>query len=156
MLYAEVPGFGRIEASYLVSDFTGTLSRDGILIRGVAGRLRRLARFLEIRVLTFDTFGTATAQLRRLPCAVTVLSGDRVAEQKRDFLASLGSERIIAIGNGANDRLMLETARLGIAVLGPEGASAGAATAADILVGNILAGLDLLLDTRRLVATVRY
>ena len=51
---------------------------------------------------------------------------------------------------------MLETARLGIAVLGPEGASAGAATAADILVGNILAGLDLLLDTRRLVATVRY
>jgi soluble P-type ATPase len=155
VLYEDVPGFGRIEVSYLVSDFNGVLARDGILIRGVANRVKRLSRFLDIRVLTFDTFGTAASQLRRLPCTVTVLSGNREAEQKRDYLTSLGLDRVIAIGNGANDQLMLKAARVGIAVIGPEGATVDTVAAADIVVGDILAGLELLLDNRRFVATLR-
>jgi len=155
VLHADVPGFGRIEASYLVSDFTGTLSRDGALIRGVAGLFVRLARFLDIRVLTFDTFGTAARELRRVPCTVTVLSGERGAEQKQEYLASLGPERSIAVGNGANDRLMLSAARLGIAVIGPEGAAAAAMASADIVVGDIRSGLELLLYPKRLMATLR-
>ena len=120
MLEADIPGFGRIEIEYLASDFTGTLSRDGSLIRGVAGHIRKVSRFLDIRVLTFDTFGTAERELRGLPCSVLVLSGERGDEQKRDYIARLGPERVVAIGNGANDSLMLSIARIGITVFEAE------------------------------------
>ena len=43
---------------------------------------------------------------------------------KAQYVAGLGSDRCVAIGNGANDASMLELAALGIAVLGPEGAAA--------------------------------
>ena len=51
----------------LVLDFTGTLSLDGTLLAGVAGRLRKLAEDLTITVLTADTFVTARKQLSGLP-----------------------------------------------------------------------------------------
>ena len=155
MLKVDIPGFGPIEIDYLVSDFTGTLSQDGVLIQGVADLIQMLSRVLEIRVLTFDTFGRAESELRGLPCFVTILSGERGDEQKYDYVAALGRERVIAIGNGANDRLMLEAARIGIAVIEAEGASAATVASADIVVRDIASALGLLLDSRRLVATLR-
>ncbi len=71
-------------------------------------------------MLTFDTFGTAERELRGLPCSVLVLSGERGDEQKRDYIARLGPERVVAIGNRANDSLMLGIARIGIAVIEAE------------------------------------
>jgi hypothetical protein len=50
---------------------------------------------------------------------------------------------------------MLERAALGIAVLGPEGLALSCLQAADVVVPDILAALDLLLFPRRLVATLR-
>lgn len=155
MLDVDIPGFGRIEATCLVSDFTGTLSRDGALLAGVADLFDRLAGLLEIHVLTFDTFGTAKEALGDLPCAVSVLSGIKGAEQKRDLVVDLGRDRVIAIGNGANDRLMLESARLGIAVIEAEGGSSEAVAAADIVARDIVSALELLLNPRRLIATLR-
>ena len=155
MFELDIPGFGRIKAEILVSDFTGTLSRDGTLIPGVDALLRRLAEVLEIRVLTFDSFGTAERELAGLPCAVSLLSGEDGAERKRDIVRRLGAHRVIAIGNGANDRLMLEEARLGIAVVEAEGAASGAVVAADIVARDILSALELPLNPRRLLATLR-
>jgi hypothetical protein len=48
-----------LTAKQLVLDFTGTLSRDGVLLPGVAERLNKLAENLQLTVLTADTFGTA-------------------------------------------------------------------------------------------------
>ncbi len=63
--------------------------------------------------------------------------------------------RVVAIGNGRNDRMMLDAAALGIAVCGAEGAAAETLEAADIVVGRIVDALDLLLHPKRLVATLR-
>jgi soluble P-type ATPase len=50
---------------------------------------------------------------------------------------------------------VLEAAALGIAVVGPEGASGAAVRSADVLCRSVLEALDLLLDTRALGATLR-
>jgi soluble P-type ATPase len=67
----------------------------------------------------------------------------------------MGAERVVAIGNGRNDRLMLEAAALGIAVIGDEGIAAEAASASDIVTRHIRDALQLLLEPRRLVASLR-
>jgi soluble P-type ATPase len=110
---------------------------------------------LKIDVVTFDTFGTARKALRRLPCVVTVLTGGEGSRQKETFLESLGPDRCIAVGNGINDRGMLAKARLGIVVIGDEGAACKALAEADIVVPNIVAALDLLTTPRRILATLR-
>jgi len=77
------------------------------------------------------------------------------AEEKRDFVKSLGPERVVAIGNGNNDVLMIQEAALGIGVLGHEGISGGCIQVADVIVQTPRDGLDLLLKPLRLVATLR-
>jgi P-type E1-E2 ATPase len=72
--------------------------------------------------------------------------------QKADVVKQLGAERVVAIGNGANDADMLREAAVGIAVVGPEGLSGGALAAADVVVVSISDALGLLLNSRRLVA----
>jgi soluble P-type ATPase len=62
---------------------------------------------------------------------------------------------VVAIGNGRNDRKMLDVAALGIAVCGAEGAAAETLQAGDIVVGRIVDALDLLLHPKRLMATLR-
>ena len=63
--------------------------------------------------------------------------------------------KVVAVGNGANDAAMLHKASLGIAVLGGEGLALACLTAADIVVPDIGAALDLLLQPRRILATLR-
>jgi len=76
-------------------------------------------------------------------------------EDKLRLIDELGGDRCIVIGNGANDMLALEAAALGIAVLGPEGASSGALRAADLVCNSASDALDLLLDPTALSATIR-
>ena len=75
--------------------------------------------------------------------------------EKRDHVRTLGPEQVVAMGNGANDVLMLQDAALAIAVLGPEGLCADALRASDVVVADPCAGLGLLLHPARLVATLR-
>ncbi|MBC7105750.1 MAG: ATPase P [Firmicutes bacterium] len=155
MLRVEIPGRGPLELEHLVLDFTGTLSRDGSLLPGVRERLEELARHLKIYVLTADTFGTAREACRGLPAEVRLLEEPIGGPEKGRFVRGLGAGRVVAVGNGANDAPMVREAALGIVVLGPEGAAVQAALAADVLVRDVLDGLDLLLHPRRLVATLR-
>ena len=67
----------------------------------------------------------------------------------------LGGDNAVAVGNGRNDRLMLQEAALGIAVLQAEGAAVEALLAADLVAPDILAALDLLLVPGALTATLR-
>ena len=150
MLTVPIPGFGALALEHLVLDFNGTLARDGDLLPGVQKRLIRLRRRLEVHVLTADTFGSARAALRALPVRVhTVETG----AEKRLFVSN--RRGVVAIGNGRNDVAMMRSATLGIAVLGPEGSSAELLRTADVVVRNITDALDLLLEPRRLTATLR-
>jgi P-type E1-E2 ATPase len=152
VLALEIPGRGRLELAHLVLDVNGTLTERGRLIEGLGERLDRLRPRLDVILLSADTFGTLEGVARELGAAPTVVSK---GEDKARFVAELGPERCAAIGNGANDEAMLAAAGLGIAVIGPEGASTAAVRAADVVCGSILDALDLLLDERALVATLR-
>ena len=155
MITIDIPGFGALALEHLVLDFNGTLAVDGELLPGVAERLAALGSRLSIHVLTADTHGTAARALARLPCTLAVVPPSGQAQAKRRFVESLGTERVAAIGNGRNDRLMVEAARVGIAVLQREGAAAGTLAAADVVVPAIEDALDLLVHPLRLVATLR-
>jgi P-type E1-E2 ATPase len=140
----------------VVLDVNGTLALDGRLLPGVAERLRALGPQLDVHLITADTFGAQDEIDRALGLKAVRLGA--VASQtaaKADFVRSLGRERVVAIGNGANDAEMLSEASLGIAIVGPEGAAVRAVAAADVAVSDILVALDLLLHTKRLVATLR-
>jgi len=151
-LRAEIPGRGTLALEHVVLDVNGTLTERGALVEGVAERLDRLGEVVQLHLLSADTFGTLGDVATSVGADATVVaSGD----DKRRLLAELGEDRCAAIGNGANDALMLEASALGIAVIGPEGAAGSALLAADVVCGSILDALDLLLDERALRATLR-
>lgn len=156
MLSIDIPGFGPVRAEYLVSDFSGTLARDGRLPNGIRTRLAETARVLRIHVVSSDTFGTAASELRGLDLSMHLLSGADHDRQKDDYVRALGAQGVIAVGNGNNDRRMLKTARIGIAVLEGEGCAVAALDGADILVRCAEEALDLVLHPDRLKATLRW
>jgi soluble P-type ATPase len=155
MIHIGIPGHRTLSIDHLVLDYNGTIAQDGALIDGVAALLTSLAGKIKIHVVTADTFGKAGAALEGIPCALTVLPVDDQARAKFDYVRSLGSERVAAIGNGRNDRLMLDEAALGIAVIQREGAALNALSAADVVCTDIISALGLLLNPLRLGATLR-
>ena len=156
MIELEIPGFGAVKLEHLVSDFTGTLSFNGKLIPGVKEKLNELADQLTIHVLTSDTFGSAKEELSNVQCNVHVLEGEYHDLQKEEYIEKLGAISVIAFGNGNNDRKMLRVSRIGIAVTEGEGCAVDILMAGEIHVTGIINGLDLLLNTKRLKATLRY
>ena len=154
MISVDIPGYERLRLQYLVLDYNGTIALDGELLPGVAERIVRLAEKVEVHVLTADTRGGCTKKLEGLPVVLHVIAG-REDEAKFDYVKELGRVDCAAIGNGRNDRLMLEAAELGICVMGQECCAIAAASRADVLAPDILAAFDLLLDAGRLAATLR-
>lgn len=148
----DIPGVPTLQLNHLVLDLNGTISDRGELIDGVAQRLRLLAADLQLHLVTADTFGTASELAGRVGSSVTTIGsgGDKAA-----FVRALSPEATVAIGNGRNDEAMLHAARLGIAIIGPEGAATAALLAADIVCRSVIDALDLLLDRRALAATLR-
>jgi soluble P-type ATPase len=156
MFEITIPGFGLTQLSHLVSDYTGTLSMDGRLLPGVQERLHAISGFMQIHILTADTFGMVKAELQSMPCEIHILTGEDHDVQKEEYIRKLDAERVIAFGNGNNDRRMLKAARVGMAVSQEEGCAVAALMAADVHVGSADIGLDLLLNPKRLKATLRF
>jgi soluble P-type ATPase len=155
MVEIEIPGYQALRLQHLVLDYNGTLACDGELLDGVKDRLDALAGLLQIHILTADTFGKARAQLADIPCALSILPVEDQDRRKLEYVQRLGAETTVCIGNGRNDRLMLQAAGLGMAVMQTEGAAVQAVLAADVLSPDILTALDLLTHPLRLVATLR-
>ncbi len=155
MLEVRIPGRQPLEIDHLVLDYNGTLALDGKLIAGVAERLLALSERLAIHVITADTFGLAAVETSQLPVTLQIIGTGDQAKAKLDLIESLGADRVVALGNGANDRLMLERAALGFCILGTEGAATAALVASDLVVRHPTDGLDLLLKPGRLAATLR-
>ncbi len=156
MLEIDIPGFGFVRLEHLVSDFTGTLSVDGVMLPGVKEKLNKIAGFLKIHVLTADTFGKAREELKGMDCEIFVLLGENHDVQKEEYVNKMGAEYVFAFGNGNNDRKMLKAAKIGVAVSEAEGCSVDAIMAANIHVRNALDGLDLLLNPKRCKASLRF
>lgn len=155
MLAVDIPGFADLRLEHLVLDFNGTLAVDGELVPGVATLVRELSPVLQIHVVTADTFGSAVQQLSDLPVRLVVLGTANQADAKLDLIDKLGRQRVVAIGNGRNDRKMLAAAGLGLCVLQGEGTAGEAVAAADAITCGILDALELLIHPLRLTATLR-
>ena len=155
MLEISIPGYKDLRLEHLVLDYNGTLACDGELLDGVAEALAVLAEQLEVHVVTADTFGKVNERLADSPCKVVVLPLEEQDVAKRKYVEALGSDRVAAIGNGRNDRLMLKRAALGIAVVLEEGACSETLLAADVVAPGILAAFNLLRHPLRLTATLR-
>jgi soluble P-type ATPase len=150
-----IPGYGRLRLQHLVMDYNGTLAVDGRLVDGVRKALIALSEELSLHVITADTFGKAAAELDGIPCKLGLLPADDQHIRKKDYVAALGKEQTVSIGNGRNDQLMLKISALGIAVILAEGIAAETLLASDVVCTSIIDALDLLRNPLRLTATLR-
>lgn len=155
MIELNIPGRGTLQLEHLVCDVNGTLALDGQLLERMPRLLTNLRDRLTLHLLTADTRGQQHLIDQQLNIkAVRVLSGNE-AEQKAQYIHDLGAEYVVAIGQGANDAAMLQAAALGVCVLSIEGAAIDTLLAADLVVPDIYAALDLLDKPLRLISTLR-
>jgi len=155
MIELIIPGRGDLNIEHLVMDVNGTLALDGLLLDGVAKRIGALRDRLGIHLLTADTHGRQDAIDHLLNLEAARIRNGREAEQKAEYVRSLGADRVAAIGQGANDALMLREAALGICVMSFEGLATESLTTADLLMPDILSALDLFDKPLRLIASLR-
>ncbi len=152
MIRLEIPQRGIVELRHAVFDVNGTLAVDGLPIPGVVDRLKVLGEHLSLHALTAGTHGNI-AELERVlgfPL-LKIVSG----EEKLHYVEHLGPAHVIAFGNGMNDVGMLRLAAIGVAILAGEGVAIGALQAADVLALGPVDAIDLVLNPKRLVATLR-
>jgi soluble P-type ATPase len=155
MIELDIPGRGFVQLEHLVSDVNGTLAVDGRMIDGVGRALVALGDRLTLHLLTADTHGRQDAIDQQLGLkAVRIAPGDETGA-KSAYVRSLGPERVVALGQGANDAGMLRDAAVGICVLSAEGSSVESLQAADLVAPDIQTALALLENPLRLVASLR-
>lgn len=145
----------RYEIEHVILDYNGTLAIDGKLIDGVEELLKRLAEKVSLHVITADTFKMAAEELKRVPVKLTIIKSGQEKQQKLFYLENLGREKCIVIGNGSNDAMILAKAPISIAVIQSEGASSEAIQAAKIICTSIHNAIELCLNPKRIVATLR-
>lgn len=162
MIKLMIPGFGPLEVRRVVTDYTGTHSFKGVVRRTVRTRLARLAKLVDVNVLTVDTFGTARRELARLPIELHFLNDDdrRNDKKKQRFVLKYEPKHVAAFGNGNMDRLLLKTVRdaggLAVAVDNGEGCALDAILNANVFVHGSEQALDLLLEPTSCKATLRF
>ncbi|TMD54800.1 MAG: ATPase P [Chloroflexi bacterium] len=152
MIRIEIPQRGVIELAHAVFDANGTLAVDGVLIPGVAKHLKELTDLLSTYILTAGTHGNIAELERSLGMPLQII---RTGEDKERFVQQLGPDSVIAFGNGTNDAPMLRLAAIGVAVMAAEGVSMAALQAADVLAHGPIDAIDLVLNPKRLIATLR-
>jgi len=155
MIELTIPGRGVLKLEHLVTDVNGTLAVDGQLIEGVAKRITALRDRLTIHLLTADTHGRQAVIDQQLGLAAVRISPGEESLQKAAYVRRLGSDRVVAIGQGANDAAMLEAASLGICVISQEGMAKESLLASDLVIPGIIAAFELLERPLRIVATMR-
>lgn len=155
MLRYDIPHNDTVIIEHVILDFNGTIAIDGVLIAGVAQRLRELSAHVTIHVLTADTNGTARTQLANVPCRVEIIGKQEQDQAKLAYAKELGPGMVAAVGNGRNDTLLLGNAALSIGVIQAEGIAIQALQAAHIVCTGINDALDLLLRPNRIIATLR-
>jgi soluble P-type ATPase len=156
----EIPGFGKMEFRAIVSDYTGTHSRGGKITREVERLLTYLSQFVDIHILTADTFGTAERELKEVPASIHRLPAEEQDVQKMKFVMDCEPRYVAAFGNGNNDRLLLKAVKeaggLAIAVDNGEGCAIETLQNSSLFIVGAENALDLLMEAKRLAATLRF
>ena len=155
MIRFNIPGRGEYELEHLVMDVNGTLAIDGQLMDGVSGKIASLRNDMTIHLLTADTHGKQAVIDRQLGLTAVRIQPGGESLQKAEYVRKLDSDKVAAIGQGANDAEMLAAARLGICVMSAEGVAKETLFAADLIAPDILSALELFEKPLRIVASLR-
>jgi P-type E1-E2 ATPase len=155
MIELHIPGRGLVELEHLVCDVNGTLAIDGQLPEGMVRTLTGLRDRLQIHLLTADSYGRQKVIDQQLNLKAIRIAPGNETQQKADYVARLGANHVVAIGQGTNDAGMLKAAAIGICMLSREGTSVEALLAADLVVADIFTALELLDKPSRMVASLR-
>ncbi len=151
----EIPYYKTLILEHVVLDYNGTIAKDGVLKVEVKALLPELCENYTVHIITADTFGSVKAQMEGFDVVIKVLQTDNHIAEKAAYVDVLGKEHCIAVGNGNNDAHMLQNAILGIAIVGDEGCATPTLLQSDIGCKEIVDALDLLLNDKRLIATLR-
>lgn len=155
MIEVAIPGYEKLRLENLVCDVNGTLAVDGQLIPGVADLIHSLQTKLTIHLITANTHHRQAEIDAELGLHAIVLDPGEEAEQKAAIVRDLGTAVTAAIGQGANDRLMLQEAALGVCILSIEGTFTPTLLASDLVFPNIVTALDFFTHPSRMTATLR-
>lgn len=155
MLHYKIPGRGELEIENIVLDYNGTIAVDGKIIEGVKELLLELKEYVNIYVLTADTYGTAKEELKDLGVKVLTFPSDRAGASKKEIVMEMDGDKTICVGNGYNDLPMFKECILSIAVIEGEGAYGKLIANADIVARSILDALNIVLSKNRVKATLR-
>ncbi|MBA4416655.1 MAG: ATPase P [Syntrophus sp. (in: bacteria)] len=155
MISVSIPGWGDLDIEYLVVDYNGTCAFDGKLKEGVKEIMEKISRHIKVFIITADSYGNIDNEGNTIGFSIIKVNKDQSGKDKARVIRELGPEKVVAIGNGANDATMLKEAALGIGVIGGEGCSAILMKEADLVVNNIVDALGVILHPERLLATLR-
>ena len=155
MISVSVPGWGDLDIEYLVIDYNGTCAFDGKMKESVKEMLERVSRYIKVFIITSDTYGNIDSEGNTIGFSIIKVGKESSAQEKAKIIKELGPEKIVAIGNGSNDVLMLKEASLGIGVIGEEGCAKDVLREADFFVKDVNDALSILLHPARIVATLR-
>lgn len=155
MLNIKIPAYKDFTFKYLVLDFNGTVAVNGKISDNVKEKLNKISEFLEIYVITADTYGTAKKECVDINLQIKTFENGFAVDEKLNVLNSLGKEKCICMGNGRNDIEMCKEAEISICVMGEEGCYSKLLGITDLTVTSIDDALDLILNPKRIQAGLR-
>jgi soluble P-type ATPase len=156
MIRVNIKGYGDITIENLVLDYNGTLAKDGNLLFGVGEIIYKLAKLVNIYIITADTFGNVENVMKDYPVRILLLRSSDETNEKLELVKKLGPKSTMSIGNGNNDEFMLRESIVGICIMGQEGCSKRAFYSSDLIINDIRDALGLLIFPDRLKATLRF
>ena len=154
MIKIEIPGRGDYEIENAVFDYNGTVAINGEMSENTQENLKKLSEFVDIYILTADTYGTVKKKCEKLPVSVEVFPTHDAADYKEKIVSSLSGQSI-CFGNGYTDIKMFDVADLSICIIEGEGCAGKLLSHSDIIVKSIDDAFELVFNTNRIKATLR-
>ncbi|MDF2950073.1 MAG: putative haloacid dehalogenase-like hydrolase [Sedimentibacter sp.] len=155
MININVPGRCTYNIENIIFDYNGTIAVNGKISEATREKISLLCDMADVYVLTADTYGSAAKECEGLNLTLKTFPKDNAADYKLKTVEELGKDKTICFGNGYNDLKMFEAASISVAVLEKEGMCGSLMREATILVKSIEDGINLLLNTNALIATLR-
>lgn len=155
MFEIKIPGRNEFNIKNIVFDYNGTLATDGTMDEATANGILKLKEFANVYVVTADTHGNVREQCKDLGITVKTFPTGKADIEKKKIVEELGAIETICIGNGYNDIEMFKIAAISIAIIHNEGCSGKLIGVSDIVVTSIEDAINMILNPKRIIATLR-
>lgn len=155
IILLNIPNYKTISVKNIVFDYNGTIATSGKVAEDVFARIIQLTQQFNVYIVTADTFGTVQERFKQTPVEVYIIDRDNGTNDKANFIRTIGPDQTIALGNGNNDRKMLEISALGIGVLGEEGMSFKTLKASDLFIQELMNFFEMIEQPKKLIASLR-